>query len=524
MSEQRPDLQFTALEQNHTIAMTGTTGKLIPILAKEMMPNSTINIRINPSIQLEATITDIAQKMYTKVVYYYSSHRLVWPEIGEFLMGGLEGVHALDHPNKSIKELFTSTGEKIEDRSLKYTMMDYLGFPIWNEWEENVTLKNEFFMGEYATNRKVNMIPIMGMNLIYNEHIRNLDLEVDEVDQYNIKLLNDKWTPDRFTRARRFQNRGAEVLIPFNDAGQMLTHQFSGSIHAPASGDVGLLGKNTNELYQGTKAGKVTLADHNLRGAGVSLLSFYIAQGIQAIGLRNAKIKPNYTEYLKATFGVAPEDSRMQRPEYLGTKMHGIDFDVVTNTANDQGQITGQGYSAGNGDSLRHTSQEWGTLFAFLVVGTPSAYELGIQKKWTKLTRFDYYDSMLANLPDVAIFNEELLATNDNAYNKTIFGWGTIWDEFRTEENRVVADARPSVKGGQGFMTLARWWSSLESVEAIKNRPSLNKEFIDCEIDMDRILKVTDKNDFKGFVEVQVEMVQPIPLQSDLLQGKMAGA
>ena len=56
-------------------------------------------------------------------------------------------------------------------------------------------------------------------------------------------------------------------------------------------------------------------------------------------------------------------------------------------------------------------------------------YQQGLNRMWSRKTRFDFYWPALANLGEQAILQQEIFTTNIEAENQTVLTGETVMDE-----------------------------------------------------------------------------------------------
>lgn len=116
---------------------------------------------------------------------------------------------------------------------------------------------------------------------------------------------------------------------------------------------------------------------------------------------RNARAGARYTESLRAHFGVAPRDERLQRPEYIGgSKSPIIVSEVLQTSSTDatsaQGNQAGHGITADGTYIGKYRAEEYGLIMGIMSVMPRTAYSQGIDRQWLRRSRYDFY---FLNLP-----------------------------------------------------------------------------------------------------------------------------
>lgn len=507
--------EYCALKKEQTIVGTGDVGKLIPIHLEEMMPGQKTKMKIDIGIQMMPFVSNVMQRFYGITRTYFVPYRLLWEDWEEFITGGVDG-----QSSKTLPALYFG-GEA----ATKQTIYDYFGFPT--------------HLNTGVMNHKVCAFPFAAYNLIYNEHIRIPDVK-EKVEFSNRQVLRDYWDWDYFTRARIFQQRGISPSIPIVKAGETdLDHHFSwydkngnkipdnakAWVPFEAGGNslgIGRQDYNTVQIENGFGMGNIGAGNpsnyeqitayiepHALTALGINLVEFMEGMAILRYQIANARIEPHYRDHLRIRFGVFPEDSRMQIPELIGVRKFDIIIDTIMNTGADQGEITSQAWGRNGEDSpLEYEAKEHGLIMTLMTIKPTSVYERGIEKTWDAArTRFDYPTPELANLPDTPIYTREIYPVgNGEDGDREIFGWGDIYDEYRSWTNFVVGNIRPSRAAGLGSYTLARYFSE---------KPKLNQEFLECKPDMNRVKKYTDQEDFIFYVSKTAHQAMPLPFQSE---------
>lgn len=515
--------EYSSLHMGNTVAGTGDMGKLIPIHLHELIPSQAITLEQTAGIQFNPFVTNLFHEIYLEMLYYFVPYRLLDENWEEFITGGIDGTY-----NAPIKQM-----EVLHDHNLGKgligTLADYFGMPIGNANAD----KN-------SAEVKPIIYPWAAYNKIYNDHIRIPDIEPNEIDLESNEVQRGNWDWDYFTRSRVYQQRGVTPSIPISDEMMQLEHEWEikgthpdTEIHIAENNIYKQINtklrskdnpKDKNTFYtQSTKYDKdrphiitetkeftAQILPHSLSALGMDMNDFLLGLAIQRMQINNAKIDTRYIDHLQVRFGVYPQDARLQRAEYLGSEYVRIATDTVTNTGSEQeqGRITGQASGVGNGKRIRYEAQEHGVLMTLAIVKPKPAYEGGLDKMWTKQTRFDFPTPELANLPDVPVYQYELCYNpqKDEA-NKKVFGWQGIYEEYRTLTNKICGRLRPSINDNLKTMTLARYWNPI-------NPPILNKEFIQCNPDQERILQYMDEPAFMYFIRNEIDTALPLPIQS----------
>ena len=558
--------EYSGIKMSQTLQATGNVGYLIPIFARELIPSQKINISFGAGIQFRPFVTNLLHDFNGKILTYFVPYRLLWDEWEDFITGGKDGTFTAELPNLN----------NLNTEIKKGGIEDFLGFPL-----EKLKKEDEI---------KISSFPREAYNLIWNEQLRNLDIQA-EVDKKQPNLLKGLWDFDYFNTARIMQMRGMMPTIPLSetkisDINLQLKHEIAPKlkfdryvrISGTNYGNIDLkeflsdeeLLKNwekdeflkvleertihkKDDMYEKFEnlfdriskknsknsipkifgsykvsdtdsseyADEYVIKDHKynqkisgiFKNAGININDLITSLGITRYQINNMRTKPRYMEQIKMRFGISPTDERMQLPEYIGINRINIQTNAVTQTApttqgsqEGVGNITGQAFGVAQNENINYRALEWGIIVSLMIIKPKPVYELGAPKMWTKKTKFDFATPELANILDVPIYNAELNYSEKNRTRKKIFGWTSVYDDYRTINNIVANDLRPSVPQSMSTYTLAM---------KVPENVQLNSDFISCTPDMKRIKQYTNQDDFVFYTQANITTAIPLPLTSD---------
>lgn len=551
---------YSAIQKKYTIQGTGDMGKFIPIHYEEMIPGQKISLQQEVGIQFMPFVTNLLHEIEGEILTYFVPYRILWDKWEDFMVGGDNGENTDHLPYIMITDLFRRDDVyPIEGRGYPLTADNpKLEGSLWDKFGMPITPHHEYDSPEYTEDDRALAFIFMAYNMIWNENIRIPDLEEErsweieeggKVKKMRMDLAPCHWSWDYFTRARIYQQRGVIPTVPVQDVEGELMHEFqygywtgrpendsmkwnqengsgifsgntvgynNGSPISPVADEyITIFGKqaedtlrNANIEHGQGNSVNIRLMPHNLSGLGIDLNDFLTALGIMRVQVNNAKIESRYADHLRVRWGVYPEDARLQMPEYIGMKSFNVNVDTVTNTAEKQGDITGQAWgSYAGGEKQEYEAKEHGIIISIMAIRPKTSYEQGLPRiVFADKTRFDFPTPELANLPDVQIQSREIAYTGNKETDVKGFGWTGIYEEYRTNINIVTGKLRPSIKDGLHSYTLARYW---------KNPPQLNKDFIQCNPDKYRIMMYPEEPTFIYFVRNETREAIPLPIQSE---------
>lgn len=523
--------EWGSFNLNESKCGSGDMGTLIPIYERELLPGQKISINNNIALQFMPFVTNLFHRIKGEVMTYFIPYRLLWDKWEDFITGGKDGLDKSKIPKINIR---VEPGPTAKREDLLHTLIDYFGMPLTIQPPAT------------TDDNQPDALIFNAYNLVYDEHIKNIDVEPNDTDPNSKTVKRAYWENDYFTKARIFQERGVVPTVPISDELEQLEHKitktkvtdtteydyaYTTELVDETSGNTERDNKSITPRLKGKNSGgaettygdytQYVLEDHELSNLGMNINDLLQAISIMKYQTANARVQPRYIEQLKMRFGIYPQDARLNRPEFLGTSYFGIGTQTVTQTSvgdngqTQQGNITGQAWGSGQNLSAQYTAQEHGIIMQIMCIRPVTVYEGGLDKMWNHKTKFEFYTPEFRNLPDTALTKGELYYNGRTELDDELFGWQGIYEHYRVAKNKVTGYLRPSLKGKFKTYTLARFWES---------NPQLNETFLHCNPDKARIMQYPDEPTFIFFVESQVNTAAPIPLQADPTRMDILGA
>jgi len=230
---------------------------------------------------------------------------------------------------------------------------------------------------------------------------------------------------------------------------------------------------------------------------------------------RDARGGVRYKEILQAHFGITVPDFRLMRPEYLGGSSTRININAVQQTAPSVADVNSNptdplgtlgGYAVANGkSSFSKSFLEHGYIISLVNVRADITYQQGLNKMWSRRTKYDHYWPALAHLGEQEVTRGELYWTSTQADNDIVFGYQERYAEYRYKPSLVTNSMRSNAA-----TNLDVWHLS----ERFGSAPTLNQAFIESNTPMSRVLAVTDENQFILDVYNELKCVRPMPTYS----------
>ena len=224
---------------------------------------------------------------------------------------------------------------------------------------------------------------------------------------------------------------------------------------------------------------------------------------IQRLMERDARGGTRYTEIIRSHFGVTSPDQRLQRPEYLGGGSAPVNVSVVPNTVSraDLGAFI---TTSGSGRGFMKSFTEHCVILGLACFRADLNYQQGLNRMFSRSTRFDFYWPALSHLGEQAVLNKEIFA-DGSANDELVFGYQERFAEYRYKPSIVTGEMRSNATAPLDTWHLSQDFASL---------PLLNATFIEENPPVDRVIAVAGQPQWLLDVWFQYKCVRPMPTYS----------
>lgn len=542
------EISRSRFTRNSSVKTSFNVGDIIPFYVDEVLPGDSFDVQTNKVVRMQPLVSAPMDNLYLDSYYFFVPNRLVW-EHWKNLMGENTESAWIPETEYEVPQITSpaNTGWTIG------TIADYMGIPTG------------------VPNLSVNALPFRAYALIMNDWFRDenltdpLNIPVDETTVAGVNsgtyvtdvakggkpFIAAKYH-DFFTSALPSPQKGPDVSISpvgdpivytgadhdnngstdpmrFNSWSNVMGDIYNtlgvgargSNAYGAAPGDTVLTGRSTSAPGSNFS----TVYPTNLyasAGTATTINQLRMAFQIQKLYERDARGGTRYIESIKSHFGVTSPDARMQRPEYLGGNRVPININQVIQTSNSSSGNTPQGNVAGyslsndtNNDFFRSFT-EHGFIIGVMVARYDHTYQQGLDKFWSRKTRFDYYYPVLANIGEQAILNKEIYAQGSGVTNpdtnqpidNEVFGYQEAWADYRYKPSRVTGEMRSNIDNSLDSWHFADDYDSL---------PRLSDSWIrEDKSPVDRVLAVQSSvaNQLFADIFIQNTTTRPMPMYS----------
>nr|DAW64754.1 MAG TPA: Major capsid protein [Microviridae sp.] len=501
---------------SHGHLTTGNVGDLIPFYIQEVYPGD--SMKGHGTVVCRTTtpfIKPVFGNLFVDMMYFFVPTRLIVNNVGRLFGENTSGAWAPSNTPAVQPVIASSDSAGVS----KHTVANYLGWPlgvkststqngvsvlpfrafalVYNDWfrDENLVPPVDIKKGWNGDTGQVEFPPLINGNAFSASNYLGLVPKVSKVHDYFTSCLpapqkgisttvpitlsdipvgtKSVSVPTSIVGAS-FPSLGFYAYNKTSSTGGISLTTGASTPYKLASNTTSQSGVESSSILQ---PGNLWAQPSAVNSAGsVSVNDLRYSFALQRILERSARGGSRYVEYIRSTFGTEPGDVRMQRPEYLGGSRNPISVQQVTQTTgsseenNTLAELGAFSLSSGHA-RFNKGFTEHGYILGVLCVRYFHTYSQGLERFWSRLSRYDFYDPAFAHLSEQPVYQSEIFfnGTNAGGSNRAIFGYNEPYADLRFRPNRISGQFTES---GSGLNV----WSFFDEYTTA---PTLSQAFIE---------------------------------------------
>ena len=508
----------SAFNRSHGHKTTFNAGYLIPVYLDEALPGDTFNCKMTAFARLATPIFPIMDNLWMESFFFAVPNRLVWDNWERF-----NG--AQDDPDDSTDFIIPRMTAPAVTGFVANSLYDYFGYPTTIA---SLVVENTLFARAY--------------NLIFNQWFRDENLQDSVVvdrddgpdDPADYTLLRRGKRYDYFTSCLPWPQKGPAVELPLGTSAPVLYNHANTNPWRPKDAATGnTYGPGATQALSMSTAGFLinpldtvgmqldpmgNLYTDLSAATAATINQLRQAFQIQKLYERDARGGTRYTEIIRSHFGVTSPDARLQRAEYLGGGSSPININPVAQTsqspavpsptATPQGNLSAFGTTTLINHGFVKSFTEHCLIIGIVAVRADYTYQQGLNRMFSRSTRWDFYWPALSHIGEQAVLNKEIWAqgpagVTPGQTDADAFGYQERYAEYRYKPSIITGLFRSDAAG-----TLDSWHLSQD----FATLPELGPTFIVEDPPMARIKAVTTEPDFIFDSFFDLKCARPMPV------------
>jgi len=496
----RAEIPRSSFDRSHGLKTTFDSGYLVPIYCDEALPGDTFSLNMTGFGRLATPLHPFMDNVFLNTFFFAIPYRLVWDNWQRFM------------------------GEQPDPDSSVDFLVPQMISPAGGYTEGSIF--DHFALPTKVAGIAHSCLPLRAYNLVWNEWFRDQNLQdsltVPKGDGPDLPasyvLQRRGKRHDYFTSSLPWPQKGPGVDIPLGttapiiSAGDGLPTFGSGPFPLQNMVD-GSVATNPQQMSSfdltwGDPKLAVDLSD----ATAATINQLRQAFQVQKLYERDARGGTRYTEIIRAHFNVVSPDARLQRPEYLGGGQSPINLYPVAQTSGTasetgysdtpQGNLSAYGTTVFHGHGFSKSFTEHCIIIGVASVRADLNYQQGLNRMWSRRTKFDFYWPALSMIGEQAVLNREIYAQG-TADDDLAWGYQERFAEYRYKPSQITGLMRSNATLSLDTWHLAQDFTSL---------PHLDAAFIQDAPPMERVLAVQDEPQLIFDSYFKLRCARPMPL------------
>ena len=143
-----------------------------------------------------------------------------------------------------------------------------------------------------------------------------------------------------------------------------------------------------------------------------------------------------------------------------------------------------------------------GYITGIVSIRADLTYQQGINRMWSRSTKYDFYWPALSSIGEQAVLNKEIYA-DGSANDNLVFGYQERYGEYRYKPSEICGKLRSTATSPLDVWHLSQKFTSL---------PTLSQAFIEEAVPMARVSAVSSEPPFIMDSSINIKAARPMPV------------